>query len=275
MKKSIFISLVLILLVWAAPGFAKTFDISLATTGTTTVATGGVSVFALDLTTGTSLSPVYDLYPQLSRYYSYGLQISSVTPTAANAAKYSEQSGSTYTVYAKFKSNDTDVSWDDVPAVSIMKNESMGSSTSPYMVTFTGPPADLMRLYFETTGVTPFGGAEGKLIASEIPIKIKEIPIVVEEGTFTMPAAGTGVSQFTAASIGVLPQKVVGWGSFMPISGASCFATTNGDTPSEGIGFTVYKDDHLRLSGNEARNVKFVPGVEAVTIRYQLLTVKP
>ena len=165
MKKLIIFLSVLVGICFAGTVFAKTFTVSIATSGTTTVKSGGVSPFILNDT-----SANYDLYPQIHRYYSYGLQITDIEVYDQQLSDGGDYSGATYTVFARFKSESTDVSWDDCRKISIIDDESMDSSASPYMTWFIGPPADLMRLYFET-GSSPFGTADGILIASEIPVQ--------------------------------------------------------------------------------------------------------
>lgn len=109
-------------------------------------------------------------------------------------------------------------------------------------------------------------------------VDLDPLPYVVEEGTFEMPASGTGVSQFTAASIGAWPDGVR-WAEFTsavtPDSGASTFYTTNGDTPSVSSGFTMDTSTTLGMAKHEAKSIQFTTGGYPMAVRYKFLTAKP
>jgi len=273
LMKKIFTILPLLILLAMTPNlaFAKTFDLSTSatlTSGNTTVVNGGVSTFVVN-----GVAASYDLYPQLNRYYAFGFALSHVTPSQV-ALDAGNWSGVTFSVYGKFKSEDSTVPWDAVEPVYFIKDEAADSATSPYPRWISVPPADLARIYFVSEGGnTAYGLATGKLIASEIPLEITDAPIVISEGTFTMPASGTGVSQFTAASIGTFPNGV-NLGNLQLLSGASCFFTTDGSTPTASS-FVLTNKSVLKLKEDEARKLKLITGVEATTVRFQLLGGKP
>jgi len=269
MKKLFFSILMIFLLANIAQ--AKTFDLSTGadlTSGNTTVVDGGVSTFVLN-----GVAASYDLYPQIHRHYAYGFALSHVTPSQVALAA-GNWSGVTFSVFGKFKSNDSTVPWDAVEPVYFIKDEAADSSTSPYPRWINVPPADLARIYFVSEGGnTAYGLATGKLIASEIPLEITDAPIVIAESSFTMPASGTGVSEFTVSSIGAFPNGV-NLGNLQLLSGGSCFFTTDGSTPTASS-FVLTNKSILKLKKDETRKLKFITGAEATIVRYQLLGGKP
>ncbi|MFH2075821.1 MAG: hypothetical protein ABIJ57_10840, partial [Pseudomonadota bacterium] len=238
MKRYLLCMAAVVALLCAGPVHAKTWTLTTApdgtaTSGNTTVANGGTSTFCLY-----GESAVYDFYPQLDRIYAYGFQISHVTPSQAGLAA-GNWSGVTYSVYMKFKSESDAVPWAAVEPVYFFKDIAANSSVTPEMRWVNARPGDRMRAYFVSEGGnTPFGLATAKLVASEIPVYGEESLVLLNEGTFTMPASGTGVSQFTVASIAAWTTGTVA-ASFEIVSGTSAYFTLNGDTPTTSIGFRL------------------------------------
>ena len=271
--KKLFFPMILVLVLASSLAFAKTYDLSTSatlTSGNTTEANGGVSEFVLE-----GLAGSYDLYPQLNRYYALGFALSHVTPSQIALAA-GNWSGVTYSVYGKFKSEDSTVPWDAVEPVYFIKNEAANSSTSPFPRWIHVPPADLARIYFVSEGVTPYGLAQAKLIASEIPLEVTEPLIVISEGNFTMPAGGTGASTFTAGSIGAWASGGK-WVEIQPVTGTSIYATTdNVTTPSPSTGFAIYAvDPPVGFSDQVGRTIKLHSGVVANVCRYRIMNRKP
>lgn len=276
MKKHILAILLLVLLI---PGlsWAKTYTLSLnvpSTTGVTQAPNGGTSPYMVD-----GVSASYDLYPQLDRTYAYGFQFTSLLPSTSQISAGGDWSGVSLSVIVKFKSESDDVSWDTAESHYLFKGDTANSAVTPQIRWIKVPPADRARVYLVSEGgSTVFGTSTAKLIASEIPLEIVEPVIEIAEGTFTMPANGSGVSQFTAASIGAFPSAHVGWGEFS-VSGASRFFTTDGKTtPSvagNGTGTHVASLGGFELSGDEIRRLQIAPSGTACNIHYRLMNRKP
>jgi hypothetical protein len=241
--------------------------------GATMVANGGTSIFYVADTSGTTIT---DLYPQLDRIYAYGFALSHVTPSQAQAS--TDWSGTTFSVYGKFKSEASDVPWAAIEPVYFFKEEAVSSSVSPQVRWINARPGDLARFYFVGEGGKAFGVAAGKLIASTIPVYGDETLVLLKEGTFSMPG-GSGVSSFATASIGAWTSGTVA-ASFDVVSGASGFFTTNGDTPSQTVGIPILSPitypgtNSTVLDANQARNSKW-NAISATTIRYRLWSRKP
>ena len=267
--KKLFLSILMIVVLAAIPAHSATYTLSTgvpADSGNTTVANGGVSVFALNNTSGS-----YDLYPQIDRTYAYGFQLTSILPS--QAASVGDWSGTTFSVFAKFKSESDDVPWNDVEPHYLYKDEAVSGNT-PEMRWLQVPPADRARVYFVSEGGSAFGLGAAKLIASEIPLQIVEPVIVIKEDTFTMPANGTGVSTFITDVLANI--KGAGHGEFS-LSGASRFYTADGKTtPSvSGTGIHCADLEGFSLSADEIKKLKIAPSSSACTISYKLLNRDP
>jgi hypothetical protein len=131
-------------------------------------------------------------------------------------------------------------------------------------------PARYMKAWFLPSGVTPFDNAQLEVTtgfdeAVDVPV------YVISEGSFTMPASGTGASQFTAGSIGAWPG-----GEYLEYQGGnSLFVTANGTAPTTtGTGETVIAATVQSLHGDEARAVQFKT-ISAQTVWYRILSRKP
>jgi len=274
MKKLLFSILMIFFLANINISQAKTFDLSTGadlTSGNTTVVDGGVSTFVLE-----GVADSYDLHPQLNRYYALGFALSNLMPSQA-ALALGNWSGVTFSVFGKFKSNDSTVPWDAIEPVYFIKDEAADSSTSPYPRWINVPPADLVRIYFVSEGGnTAYGLATGKLIASEIPLEVTEPLVVLSEGNFTMEPAYTGASTFTVGSIGAWPSGGK-WVEIQPVTGTSIYITTdNVTTPSPSTGFAIYASDPpVGFFDQMGRMLRLHAGAEENVCRYRILNRKP
>lgn len=97
--------------------------------------------------------------------------------------------------------------------------------------------------------------------------------ILISEGTFTMPVGGSGVSQFTAASIIAFPDGV-GVLYAELVSGTSCYYTTSGTAPTAGTGNVLYKGTLMPFTKNLARTSQWIAGTDECVIRYRFQTRK-
>ena len=202
---------------------AETYSLTLnaLNSGATTVAEGGVSEFVLNATAG-----YYDIYNEKDRYYAYGFQLTGATPYQANQKNYS---GVTYTVYMKFKT-DSSVSWDAVDPVYFVKDEAISSSVTPQMRWIYAQPAELARVYWKSSGVTPFDGASGKLVASTVPRDNLTLwPVVLGSQTLVVNSKCAGTSTFTVpASCNSVDLFVSGTSVFYTVDGTAAVISGGG-----------------------------------------------
>ena len=170
------------------------------------------------------------------------------------------------TVEVTYRSSNDGTTWSSATRI-------LSGTYSTYLnevVTWIPEPAPYYKI--ELSGETEFQSATAMVACGLDTAKV--LPIVVKEGTFTMPATATGVSQFIVGSIGVLPDGV-NYGEFEVLSGTSAYYTTNGDTPAAATAFRLYMATTLSLSKEEARSVKWIPGATDTVIRYKLLNREP
>lgn len=245
MKKLLF-SMLLVLLV-AAPCLAKTYTVSTAS-GTSVHATapnGGVSTFEIGGVSGS-----YDLYPQLDRVYAYGFAMSQVSPTAS--VSMVDWSGVTFSVFVKFKSEDSNVPWEAIEPTYLFKDVAANSGTTPEIRWVYVPPADLARIYFVSEGgTTPFDRAIGKLIASEVPLDVPDSRVLIPASpAFYVVNTSSGVSTMT------IPAGASK--TYVRVSGSDIRYTLDGTTPDAASSMVLSQDQILEIVGrNAAQAFKF------------------
>lgn len=273
MKRAIYtlIGACLTMLVWVLPAQAdlKLYKLSLGSAisgNTTTTKSTGTSIFAVTegydiLRSGASEIPIAG--------GKYALVITGVTASQAQQGLGGDYSGVTLCLYVLGTFNDVWTGAEKIPiAVSLARS---GNTVPP--IVFYAPEGSKMRVEMGPTGVTAYDGLTANLYAEVGNEDHAPRSIVAAEASWTMPAAGTGVSEFTSNSIGTLPEGAE-W--FVIQGSASYYFTTDGSTPTTSSAFAVTATPYMiYLTAEEARKFKAIGSGVAVTLRYQALSRKP
>lgn len=293
MKKLVGIIAMLFLLalpttMWAAP---KSYTLFLSTaanelSGTTSAAVGGVSKMVLQ-GSGFNRSEGATILPLQGFTGGMGAAHMTGTSMCQNAMpKGGVNTGVTFSLSVAVAQSAADIlNADRTP---IYQWEAISGETVTPRV-FQLPRGDFACFLFGSgSGTSLFSGVTFE-VTLDIPENqnwLEPLPLVVQEGSFTMPlrpagssaTAETGTSVFTSTSIAAWP-KGVRYAEFQVISGSSAYYTVDGVTgvtnAGVGTGTPLLVSNTISMTREEARRSRWCPGATATTIWYRLLSRKP
>jgi hypothetical protein len=288
MRKSVFlIVFAFILLVGISPVLAvqtaiKTYDLSLSVTesgtttaagtyvsGSTTVVGGGASPFILsgqDYVRSDGLSVIKDV-----RYLTSGngmVWITDLTVSQAQQGASGDYSGNTFYFAAKGIRDGGD--WNVAEMVPITPVLAINGATK-YGIPFVLEPMAEYRFYFISCGATPYDQAKGTVEIGLPGVGFDSRAAFAISVVSGATIDTTGVSTFTAGSMGAIPDGCR-YVEVMAISGGSVYYTIDGLTTPQrtgaGVGFYANVGQAIPLTRYAAQNFKLVCGATTTKLHW-------
>lgn len=271
MKKGILVFLSILFLMVPASVFAQnsfTLTLNAVNSGATTTSktTTGTSTFVIN---GNASSTYLDLESVAAPYL--GINITGITPSqAALGLGSGTYSGNTFQVLYSIAQDSSALSAQE--KIPIFYNDALNSGITRYERTIQIPFSRFVQFYLRPSGNYAYDSVSLKVYAGKDASWLPPQPVLISEGTFTMPAS-TGTSTFYTSVVSNI--EGVRYGEFS-VAGSSRFYTTDGSTPTiDNNGMHVADLKGFSLTGNEIQKLKFVGSSSACKIHYKLLTRDP